>query len=261
MAAEGGLKLLGLTVSPFVIRVRMALQMKGVGYEYVEQDLFTKGELLRKSNPVHMKVPVLIHDGRPVCESLAIVQYVDEAWAAAGPSILPADPYDRAAARFWAAYADSKVLARVLLPQLFLPWCFELEPGFMAVVVLQLLPAWVGIMWAATEEERAEKVGDTLAAIGQLEEAFGTCSNGEAFFAGDSVGYLDLVVGSQLLWFEVLRKMFGVVVVEVGRAPLLAAWVERFGETDTAKEVVPDVDTAVEYLKKLQSRRAGSTVA
>uniref|UniRef100_A0A452YP23 GST N-terminal domain-containing protein n=1 Tax=Aegilops tauschii subsp. strangulata TaxID=200361 RepID=A0A452YP23_AEGTS len=43
MAAEGGLKLLGLTVSPFVIRVRMALQMKGIGYEYMEQDLFTKG--------------------------------------------------------------------------------------------------------------------------------------------------------------------------------------------------------------------------
>ena len=73
---------------------------------------------------------------------------------------------------------------------------------------------------AETEEERAEKVGDTLAAIGQLEEAFGTCSNGKAFFAGDSVGYLDLVVGSQLLWFEVLRKMFGVVVVELGRDPL-----------------------------------------
>lgn len=132
MAVEGGLKLLGLTVSPFVIRVRMALQIKGIGYEYMEQDLFTKGELLRKSNPVHTKVPVLIHDGKPICESLAIVQYVDEVWAATGPSILPADPYDRAAARFWAAYADSKVLACVL-PQCF-PLVFEFEPGFMVVV-------------------------------------------------------------------------------------------------------------------------------
>lgn len=128
-------------------------------------------------------------------------------------------------------------------------------------LLLQLLPAWVGIMWAATEEERAEKVDDTLAAICQLEEAFGKCSNGKPFFAGDSVGYLDLVVGSQLLWFEALQKMFGVVVIEVGRAPLLAAWVKRFGETDTAKEVVPDVGTAVEYLKKLQSHRAGATAA
>jgi glutathione S-transferase len=116
-------------------------------------------------------------------------------------------------------------------------------------------------MWAPTEEERAEKVEDTLTAIGHLEEAFGNCSNGKAFFAGDSVGYLDLVLGSQLLWFEALHKMFGVVVIEEGKAPLLAGWVKRFGETDMAKEVVPHVDTAVEYLKKLQSNRAGATVA
>jgi glutathione S-transferase len=119
MAREGGLKLLGLTVSPFVLRVRMALQLKGLGYEYIEQDLFTKGELLLMSNPVHKKVPVLIHDGKPVCESLAIVHYVDEVWAATGPSILPADPYERADARFWAAYADSKVFFHMCFaPQL-----------------------------------------------------------------------------------------------------------------------------------------------
>jgi glutathione S-transferase len=117
MAREGGLKLLGLTVSPFVIRVRMALQLKGIGYEYVEQDLFIKGELLLMCNPVHKKVPVLIHDGKPICESLAIVQYVDEVWAATGTSILPADPYERAHARFWAAYADSKVFFLCVLPQ------------------------------------------------------------------------------------------------------------------------------------------------
>jgi glutathione S-transferase len=116
-------------------------------------------------------------------------------------------------------------------------------------------------MWAVTAEEREQKIEDTLTAIGHLEEALGKCSKGKAFFAGDSVGYLDLVLGSQLLWFEALHKMFGVVVIEEGNAPLLAAWVKRFGETDTAKKVVPDVDTAVEYLKKLQSHRAGATVA
>jgi glutathione S-transferase len=109
MAGEGDLKLLGLLVSPFVVRVRMALSMKGVRYEYIEQDVFNKGELLLKYNPVHHKVPVFIHDGKPICESLAILEYVDEVWGATAPSILPGDPYERAIARFWASYIDDKV--------------------------------------------------------------------------------------------------------------------------------------------------------
>uniref|UniRef100_A0A452YP18 Glutathione S-transferase n=1 Tax=Aegilops tauschii subsp. strangulata TaxID=200361 RepID=A0A452YP18_AEGTS len=111
MAAEGDLKLLGLSVSPFVVRVRMALHMKGLSYEYIEQDLFNKSELLLKSNPVEKKVPVLIHDGKTILDSSAIVQYIDEVWAAMGPSILPVDPNERATARFWAAYVDDKVCA------------------------------------------------------------------------------------------------------------------------------------------------------
>ena len=62
------LKLLGLPLSPFVISVRMALNMKGVNrYEYVDEDPSNKSELLLKSNPVHKKVPVLIHNGKPIC--------------------------------------------------------------------------------------------------------------------------------------------------------------------------------------------------
>ena len=107
MAGNEDLKLLGLVVSPFAIRVRMALGIKGVSYEYVEEDMFNKSDLLLASNPVHKKVPVLIHNGKPICESLVILQYVDELFA--GRSILPTDSYERATARFWAAYAGDKV--------------------------------------------------------------------------------------------------------------------------------------------------------
>ena len=125
MAGKEDLKLLGLPLSPFVISVRMALNMKGVSYEYVDEDLSNKSELLLKSNPVHKKVPVLIHNGKPICESLVILQYVDELFA--GRSILPTDPYERATASFWAAYAGDKVQykhascphARALLTSLF----------------------------------------------------------------------------------------------------------------------------------------------
>jgi glutathione S-transferase len=232
MDSEGDVKVLGTVVSPFALRVRMALYLKGVSYEYLEQDLFDKGELLVASNPVHKKVPVLIHGGKPVCESLAIVQYVDEFWAGTS-SILPADPYHRAVARFWAAYVDDKVF-----------------------------PAWIGILRAATEEERDEKLAATLAVVAPMEDAFTAWSDGKAFFSGgDSVGYLDLALGCQLFWLEALRSMFGVTVIDAGRTPRLAAWAEGFLETKAAKAVAPPANSMEEYAGKLRAIWAAAAAA
>ncbi|KAI9198399.1 hypothetical protein LWI28_015156 [Acer negundo] len=55
------------------MRVRIVLAEKGIKYGSKEEDLFDKSPLL-----LEMKVPVLIHDGKSICESLIIVEYIDE---------------------------------------------------------------------------------------------------------------------------------------------------------------------------------------
>ncbi|KAL0399537.1 UNVERIFIED_CONTAM: Glutathione S-transferase U19 [Sesamum radiatum] len=100
--------LLDVRVSMFGMRVRVALAEKGIEYEYREENLANKSALLLEMNPVHKKIPVLIHNGKPISESLIIVQYIDEVWKDKSP-LLPSDPYHRAQARFWADFVDKKI--------------------------------------------------------------------------------------------------------------------------------------------------------
>ncbi|MCO5605019.1 hypothetical protein L7F22_059195 [Adiantum nelumboides] len=94
---SSGVKVLSSWRSIFGVRVLVALKERSVEYEYEEQDMVNKSELLLACNPVHKKVPVLIHNGKPICESLIIVQYIDETWPSHdNKGFLPSDPLKRA---------------------------------------------------------------------------------------------------------------------------------------------------------------------
>ncbi|ONK63179.1 uncharacterized protein A4U43_C07F12220 [Asparagus officinalis] len=71
--AKEEVKILGAWSSPFVMRPRIALNLKGVKYEFLEEVLGAKSELLLKLNPVYKKIPVMIHNEKTVNESMIIV--------------------------------------------------------------------------------------------------------------------------------------------------------------------------------------------
>ncbi|XP_047057721.1 probable glutathione S-transferase GSTU6 [Lolium rigidum] len=240
MAGERGgeeVTLLGHWGSPYVIRVRLALYLNGVPYTYVEEDLRNKSDLLLRSNPVHQTVPVLIHSGRPVCESQVILQYIDEVFVAGSGSassdfsLLPTDPHERAVARFWAAYVDDEIGA---------PWDKAFRSG--------------------TEEERAEWMGKVAAAVPGLELGLRECTDGGrngCFFGGaGGVGYVDVVLGGVAPYVHAMEKVSGLRLFDADKTPMLAAWLERFGELEVARAVLPDVDRVVGYVRMIHEKNA-----
>ncbi|CAN0900360.1 Probable glutathione S-transferase [Linum grandiflorum] len=73
--------LLDVEGSPFATRVRIALLEKEIDHQSKYEALSNKSSLLLQMNPVHSQIPVLIHRGKPICESLIILQYIDEVWS------------------------------------------------------------------------------------------------------------------------------------------------------------------------------------
>ncbi|KAJ8567910.1 hypothetical protein K7X08_020632 [Anisodus acutangulus] len=75
--------LLDFWPSMFGMRFRIALAEKEIKHEYKEEDLRNKSPLLLQMNPIHKKIPVLIHNGKPICESIIGVEYIEELYDSA----------------------------------------------------------------------------------------------------------------------------------------------------------------------------------
>ncbi|KAJ1427734.1 Thioredoxin-like superfamily [Sesbania bispinosa] len=222
--AQSEVKLIGKWSSPYVMRAKIALNIKSLEYENFEENetLNPKSDLLLQSNPVYGKVPVLIHHGKPICESLIIVEYIDETWST-GPSILPSDAYDRAIARFWAAYIDQK-------------WFPSLE----------------SIIAVESEEERKPYYEVMEEVVERMEDAFEKCSKGKPFFGGDSIGFLDIAFGCFLGWVSVLEHMYERKVLDEAKAPSLVKWAERFAADPAVKGLIPETDRLLRLAKIFQ---------
>ncbi|XP_062205676.1 glutathione S-transferase U18-like [Phragmites australis] len=214
---EKAVRVIGGWASHYAIRVYIALNLKGVEYEFLQEVVGNKSELLLKSNPVYKKFPVLLHHGKPIAESMIIVQYIDEVWASDGPAILPANPYARAIERFWAQYTDDKIA-----------------------------PA-SAVLRGATNGDKDEAASQVSTALQNLEEAFVKCSQGKHYFGGDNIGFLDLVLGSHLGWLKAVEKIAGVKFLDESQLPKLTTWADRFYAHPAVRDVMPEADRLVEF--------------
>ncbi|KAL6508118.1 hypothetical protein OROHE_021660 [Orobanche hederae] len=76
---------------------------------------------------------------------------------------------------------------------------------------------------------------------------FMKCSKGKGYFGGDSLGYIDAVLGSFLGWIKLTESGIGMKIFDEIRTPNLEKWVERFYSDAAAKDVLPNSQKLVEF--------------
>ncbi|KAK4420651.1 putative glutathione S-transferase parA [Sesamum alatum] len=206
--------------SPFTARVRIALREKRLKFESVEEDLVSKvkSPLLLEMNPVHKQVPVLIHNGKPVCESTIIVQYIDEVWRDKAP-LLPSDPYEKAHALFWADYIDRKIYSTAKL------------------------------VWTSTGEVQETAKKDIIAYFKVLESELGE----KSFFGGNMFGFVDVSLIPFTNRFYTLEKCGNFSMAD--ECPKLVSWAKRCMERESVSKSLPDPCKVYDFVMGLNKKR------
>jgi glutathione S-transferase len=111
------IRLVSAEVCPFAQRSRLALLEKELPFELVEINLDNKPDWFTNVSP-YSKVPVLLHGDTTIFESTVINEYLDE--IAPEPNLLPTSPQQRAEARIWIDFDNSRIVPifyKVLLAQ------------------------------------------------------------------------------------------------------------------------------------------------
>ncbi|OAY26236.1 probable glutathione S-transferase [Manihot esculenta] len=217
---EQELILLDLWVSPYTARVKIALAEKGLEYESNEEDLSNKSSLLLEMNPVYKKVPVLIHKGKPISESLIIVQYIDEVWNHKSP-LLPSDPYERAHARFWADFVDKKIQGA--------SYRLFCAPSF------------------SEEKEAAEQ--EFIECCKVMEGELGK----KPYFGGETFGFVDIVLITSYSYHHAHETLGSFSLVE--EFPKLTAWAKRCLERESVSKSLADPNKTYEFILQIRKEK------
>jgi glutathione S-transferase len=111
------MKIIGSYVSPYVRKVLVCMELKGLDYEVDPITPFFGNDEFRRLSPL-CRIPVLIDDGLVLTDSTVIAEYLDEAFP--DPPLLPKEPKERARARWLEEFADTR-LGDVFIWGLFYP--------------------------------------------------------------------------------------------------------------------------------------------
>ena len=172
------MKLLGMSSSPYVRKVRIALEEKNIPHDYVIATPLDPESGVAAANPLE-KIPALVRDdGKGLYDSSVIVEYLD---GVSAPRLIPERFADRIEVRRWEALGNGITEALVLF------FHGQIAPD-------HKLSAWEA-------ERQFKKIRTGLAA---MEQDLG----GREFCHGDSFTLADIVCGVALGYADIVLEDF-----------------------------------------------------
>ncbi|KAI3965108.1 hypothetical protein MKX01_014039 [Papaver californicum] len=179
--------------------------------------------MLLKYNPIHKKIPVLVHGGETICESMIILEYIDEMWPEKY-SLLPKDSYEKSIARFWIKLIEEKGTSSL--------FNFFYKSG--------------------EEHEMAKK--QLLEILETTEKHSGIGNENKKFFGGDNINAVDLAFSSLAHWLGAVEEVLGVKVLDADKFPKFHAWTERFKQVPVIKDNFPSYNELVSFFNGVKEQ-------
>lgn len=193
------MKIIGSYVSPYVRKVLACIAVKGLDYEIDPITAFFGNDEFERLSPLR-RIPVMVDGDLVLADSSVICAYLDEA----NPfrPLLPTDPKNRARARWFEEYADTR-LGDVFIWSLFYPkvvkpliWGEEGDPAVIRKALQEDIPR--ELTWLES----------------QLPE--------ESYLFGSDIGLADISLATFFL-----NGRYAGFEVDAARWPRTAAYVER----------------------------------
>ncbi|KAL6313428.1 hypothetical protein AAG906_003700 [Vitis piasezkii] len=208
--------LLDFWPSMFGMRVRLALAEKGLN------------PLLLEMNPVHKKIPVLIHNGKPICDSGQVLSdYIDKkilimVRKLSKMLVSSHVPSDVEFCGLWGSKLELLLILLAVcstrLYSAFLIWLYELGRK----------------IWSTKGEEQETAKKEFIECLKLLEGELGE----KPYFGGEKIGFVDVALVTLSCWFYAYET-FGNFSIEA-ECPKLIAWTKRCMEKESVLSSLED---------------------
>jgi len=137
------------TTCPFSQRCRIVLYEKGMDFQIIDIDLFSKPEDIGVMNPYN-QVPILVERDLILYESNIINEYIDE--RSPHPQLMPADPVMRARARLFLFRFERELFSQVAVLEGGVAKVAEKARGLIRENLVQIAPVFVKQKFMLGEE-------------------------------------------------------------------------------------------------------------